>query len=151
MRVVACDDVLHARRLVKNAHEGRMRVEAAQRREYLRALLWPGELGLHGHMDAARERSGVGHEGNVGVDAAGRADAGLDLGHVAMRKRVIDVQIAVAQRMMRALDGLSSRAGAAGDARNEEPRHRYAERDERYRREQCRGRKAPRMRDMRRL
>ena len=101
-------------------------------------------------MDAAREGARVRHEREVRGDAGGRRRAGGDLRDVAVRQRVVGVQVAVAGRVVGAVDGLAARPGAARHAAHEEGRRHEVEREQRHRGEQRRGGEAARMRDMRR-
>ena len=55
-----------------------------------------------------------------------------DFRRVPMRERVVGVQVAVAQRVMRAFDRLAARAGAAGDAADEQRRLDEPERQQRH-------------------
>src|SRR5579863_4966619 len=66
-----------------------------------------------------------------------------------MRERAVGVKIRVARGMVRAVDGLAARAGAARDAGYEEGSGGEAVREQRYGGQQCRSSKAAGMRDMR--
>src|SRR5437016_7064222 len=122
VRVVAARHVLDARRLALDPHEGCERVELAQRRQEPRTVERAGELRLHRHVYATRERPGMRHEGKVRLHPAGRARARGHFRHVPVLERAVTVQVRVPQRMVRAFHGFAPRAGAAGDAAHEQRR-----------------------------
>src|SRR5580693_299271 len=150
VRVVAGGDFLDVRRALTHPHERRARVVLLQRAAGLARVECPSQARLHRDMNAAREGTGVRHEGELHLDAARRAGAGDDLRRVAVLQGVVAVEIAVAQRMVRTLDRLASRARAAGDAAHVQVRLDEAEGEQRHRGEQYRGGEAARVGDVRR-
>ena len=150
VRVVAADDVLHPRRLGAHAHERRAGVVVAQHALQVRGVDGAREGRLQRHVDAARERTRVRHEGELRLDAARGARAGDDLRHVAVGERAVAVQVAVPQRVVRAGHGLATRAGAAGDPADEERRGDESGGQQRHARQQDRGGEAAGMGDVRR-
>jgi len=98
MRIVTCNDVLHARRLIQNAHERCVHIEASQAQNWAVSCA-AGEFRLHGHVNAtckvpmrntkAMSTSWPQRHAHIAASP-----------DVAVRERVVSVQIAVPQRMV---------------------------------------------------
>ncbi len=89
-------------------------------------------------------------EGDVRLHAAHRPRARRHFRRVAVLERAVAVEIGMAQRMMRRLDGPAARAGAAGDPAHEERRRDEVPGEERHAGEQDRGGEAARVAHVRR-
>ena len=145
------DDVLEPRRLGADAHERRLLVVLAQRwSELVRRRAVPARTACTVTWMPRANGPECGTNAKSRVDARRRRASARDLRRVAMRERVVGVQIAVPLRVVRARRRAAARARAAGDAGDEQPRLDEPEREQRHAREQHRGREAPGMRDVRR-
>src|SRR5262249_19884783 len=102
--VIARGDILHARRLLAHVHERRARVELAQLASQGRAVEWPPQCRLHRHVNTPGEGPRMRHESELRLDAGHRTCTGGDLGYVTVGERAVAVEIAVPQRVLRAID-----------------------------------------------